>query len=74
MSAFTVSRGAQARRERRRREQLEEEARAIPVKLYGLRRGTVTGLTALSMLFAMRLQVVGQLHRDGASAQNHDQA
>jgi multiple sugar transport system permease protein len=53
MSAFTVSRGAQARRERRRREQLEEEARTIPVKLYGLRRGTVTGLTALSMLFAI---------------------
>jgi multiple sugar transport system permease protein len=53
MSAFTASRGAQARRERRRLERLEEESRAIPVKLYGLRRGTVTGLTGLCVLFAI---------------------
>jgi multiple sugar transport system permease protein len=56
MSAFTLSPRsprAQARRDRRRRERLEEQAAQIPVKLYGLRRGTVTGLTVVCFLFAI---------------------
>jgi multiple sugar transport system permease protein len=40
-------------RERRRRRRLQEEADAIPVRLYGLRRGTVTALTLLCALFAV---------------------
>ncbi len=43
----------ETRRERRRRERLEEQAAMIPVKLYGLRRGTVTLLTVLAGLFAV---------------------
>jgi multiple sugar transport system permease protein len=57
MSAFTLSPRArerrQQRRERRRLERLQEEAAAIPIKLYGLRRGTVSGLTALCFLFSI---------------------
>lgn len=45
--------GRESRRERRRRRRLEEEASAIPVRLYGLRRGTVTLLTAACVLFAL---------------------
>jgi multiple sugar transport system permease protein len=43
----------ETRRERRRRERLEEQAATIPVELYGLRRGTVTLLTVLCVLFAI---------------------
>jgi multiple sugar transport system permease protein len=43
----------ESRRQRRRRERLEEEASAIPVRLYGLRRGTVTALTVACALFAV---------------------
>jgi multiple sugar transport system permease protein len=43
----------ETRRERRHRERLEEQAATIPVELYGLRRGTVTVLTTLSVLFAI---------------------
>jgi multiple sugar transport system permease protein len=54
MSATSaLARRSQSRRERRRAERLAEEAATIPVKLYGLRRGTVTGLTLLCMLFAV---------------------
>jgi multiple sugar transport system permease protein len=41
------------RRERRKREKLEAQAAMIPVKLYGLRRGTVTLLTVICGLFAV---------------------
>jgi multiple sugar transport system permease protein len=57
MSVFAASPWAQERRqqrrERRRQDRLLEEAAQIPIKLYGLRRGTVTGLTALAFLFAI---------------------
>jgi multiple sugar transport system permease protein len=43
----------ETRRERRKRERLAEQAAMIPVKLYGLRRGTVPLLTALCALFAV---------------------
>jgi multiple sugar transport system permease protein len=43
----------ETRRERRRRRRLEEEASNIPVRLYGLRRGTVTVLTVICALFAI---------------------
>ena len=43
----------ETRRERKRRERLEERANAIPVELYGLKRGTVTALTACCVLFAI---------------------
>jgi multiple sugar transport system permease protein len=43
----------ESRRERRRRERLDERSHEIPIKLYGLRRGTVTGLTLLCGLFAV---------------------
>jgi multiple sugar transport system permease protein len=43
----------ETRRERRRRERLEERDAAIPVELYGLKRGTVTALTAICVLFAV---------------------
>lgn len=43
----------ETRRERKRRERLEERANAIPVELYGLRRGTVTALTVCCVLFAI---------------------
>src|SRR5207244_336049 len=38
----------ETRRERRRRERLEESAAAIPLRLYGLKRGTVTALSAFA--------------------------
>jgi multiple sugar transport system permease protein len=44
---------AETRRQRRQRERLEERAAQIPVKLYGLRRGTVPLLTTLAVLFAI---------------------
>ena len=54
MSASTVSASRrEQRRERRRQERLLEERAEIPIKLYGLRRGTVSGLTALCFLFAL---------------------
>jgi multiple sugar transport system permease protein len=53
MSASTLPRRAETRRERRQRERQEEETRTIPIKMYGLRRGTVTGLTVLCALFAI---------------------
>ena len=43
----------ETRRQRRKRERLEEQDSAIPVELYGLRRGTVTLLTTLAFLFAI---------------------
>jgi multiple sugar transport system permease protein len=43
----------ETRRERKRRERLEERANAIPVELYGLKRGTVTALTVCCVLFAI---------------------
>ncbi len=43
----------ESRRERRRRERLAARDAEIPVKLYGLRRGTVGLLTALAFLFAL---------------------
>jgi multiple sugar transport system permease protein len=43
----------ESRRERRRRERLEEQDANIPVQLYGLKRGTVTGITVLCVLFAI---------------------
>jgi multiple sugar transport system permease protein len=46
-------RPAESRRQRRKRERLAEDAAAIPVQLYGLRRGTVSLLTALCVLFAV---------------------
>lgn len=44
---------SESRRERRHRERLESRDAAIPVELYGLRRGTVTVITALCVLFAL---------------------
>ena len=41
------------RRERRRWERIEEQDAAIPVELYGLKRGTVSVLTACCVLFAV---------------------
>ena len=43
----------ETRRERRKRERLEEQESTIPVELYGLRRGTVSLLTTLAFLFAI---------------------
>lgn len=42
----------ETRRERKRRERLEEQDAAIRVELYGLKRGTVTVLTICCVLFA----------------------
>jgi multiple sugar transport system permease protein len=53
MTASALPRSAGTRRDRRRLQRLEEEARTIPAKRYGLRRGTVTGLTVLCLLFAI---------------------
>jgi multiple sugar transport system permease protein len=61
MSAPTLAPPAQpptgprpeTRRERKRRERLEERDAAIPVELYGLKRGTVSILTACCVLFAL---------------------
>lgn len=44
---------AESRRQRRKMERLAERDSNIPVELYGLRRGTVTGLTLLAFLFAI---------------------
>ena len=52
-TARPAQRGRETRRERRHRERLEEKAATIPVELYGLRRGTVTVLTTVSVLFAI---------------------
>jgi multiple sugar transport system permease protein len=41
------------RRDRRKRERLEEADSAIPVELYGLKRGTVSLLTLCCVLFAI---------------------
>ena len=41
------------RRAARKQERLEEQDSAIPVELYGLRRGTVSLLTTLAFLFAI---------------------
>jgi multiple sugar transport system permease protein len=43
----------ESRRQRRKRERLEERDATIPVHLYGLKRGTVTLITALCTLFAI---------------------
>jgi len=43
----------ESRKDRRRRERLEERDAAIPVELYGLKRGTVTLLTTCCVLFAV---------------------
>ena len=43
----------ETRRERRRQERLAEESATIPIRLYGLRRGTVTAATLLCLLFAL---------------------
>jgi multiple sugar transport system permease protein len=54
VTAVDLSEGhRESRRERRRRERQQEQFDAIPIKLYGLRRGTVTGLTLLCGLFAV---------------------
>jgi multiple sugar transport system permease protein len=54
MTATTLRResGRESRRERRRRERLQEQSNEIPIRLYGLRRGTVTACTVLCVLFA----------------------
>lgn len=44
---------AETRKERKRRERLEERDAAIPVELYGLKRGTIPLLTACCVLFAV---------------------
>jgi multiple sugar transport system permease protein len=43
----------ETRRDRRKRERLEEADSAIPVELYGLKRGTVSLLTLCCVLFAI---------------------
>jgi multiple sugar transport system permease protein len=48
----TAGRG-ESRRERRKRERLEERDATIPVEMYGLKRGTVTLITAACVLFAI---------------------
>jgi multiple sugar transport system permease protein len=62
MTASTLTPGSEtgaapgrreARRQRREQERLQEQASIIPIKLYGLRRGTVTLLTTLAALFAV---------------------
>src|ERR1700735_312510 len=44
---------AESRKERRKRELLEERDGVIPVQLYGLKRGTVSVMTACCVLFAL---------------------
>jgi multiple sugar transport system permease protein len=51
MSAHTIS--TETRRDRRRRERQAQRDAVIPVELYGLKRGTVTALTACCALFAV---------------------
>jgi multiple sugar transport system permease protein len=43
----------ETRRERRRQERLAEESATIPIRLYGVKRGTITALTLLCLLFAL---------------------
>jgi multiple sugar transport system permease protein len=43
----------ESRRDRRRRERIEEQDAAIPVELYGLKRGTVSVMTGCCVLFAV---------------------
>ncbi len=45
--------GRESRRQRRRRERLEEQDASIPVHLYGLKRGTVALITAACAAFAI---------------------
>jgi multiple sugar transport system permease protein len=52
-AAARVESRREQRRERRRRERQEEQDATIPVHLYGLRRGTVTLITAACVLFAI---------------------
>ena len=47
------SRAGKQAREARRARRTEAAAATVPIKLYGLRRGTVTLLTSLSVLFAL---------------------
>jgi multiple sugar transport system permease protein len=49
----TAAGAPESRRQRRKRERLEEQAAVIPVHLYGLRRGTVTLITVACVLFAI---------------------
>jgi multiple sugar transport system permease protein len=49
----TVTGKGETRRQRRRRERLEERSAEIPVRLYGLKRGTVPLMTTLCILFAI---------------------
>jgi multiple sugar transport system permease protein len=44
---------AESRKDRRRRERLEERDGVIPVQLYGLKRGTVSVMTICCVLFAI---------------------
>jgi multiple sugar transport system permease protein len=53
MTPPTTGPRSETRRERKRRERLEEQAATVPVELYGLRRGTVTVLTTCCVLFAL---------------------
>jgi multiple sugar transport system permease protein len=57
MTATELTRRELTRRElsraRRKRERIAERDREIPIELYGLRKGTVTLLTALAFLFAI---------------------
>jgi multiple sugar transport system permease protein len=43
----------ESRRDRRKRERIEEQDAAIPVELYGLKRGTVSVMTGCCVLFAI---------------------
>ena len=53
LSGPSAPASTETRRERRKRERLEEQDATIPVSLYGLRRGTVPLLTGLAFLFAI---------------------
>jgi multiple sugar transport system permease protein len=53
MTATVTTAPHESKRERRRRERLQEQANEIPIRLYGLRRGTVPAFTVLAGLFAL---------------------
>ncbi|HUC55780.1 MAG TPA: carbohydrate ABC transporter permease [Streptosporangiaceae bacterium] len=53
MSTQALALRTETRRQRKRRERLEERDAAIPVELYGLKRGTVSLLTTCCVLFAL---------------------
>jgi multiple sugar transport system permease protein len=53
VSAASAAPAADSRRQRRSRERLAEQAAAVPVRLYGLPRGTLTFFTLLCALFAV---------------------